>query len=98
MTASWATAIEGEFIKKADHGGLLKAGLAWDVFVLCPEYALDRFEATSTNPVAHWNAAAMRLEMKTAKDSAKAIEHLRKAAQLGDAKSKEWLGALAKGK
>jgi len=98
MTTSWATSMEGEFIKKADHGGLLKAGLAWDVFGLCPEYALQRFEAASTNPVARWNAAAMRLEMRTAKDSAKAIEHLGKASQLGDAKSKEWLKSLVNGK
>lgn len=96
MTTSWAAKKEDEFIKDGNHEGIQKAGLAWDVFGLCPEYALDRFEAASTNSVALWNAAAMRLEMKTASDSAKAIEHLRKASQMGDAKSKDWLSQLSR--
>ena len=96
MTTSWAMQLEGKYIKEKDSEGLLWAGLAWDVFGLCPEYALNRFEAASNNPVARYNAAIMRLEMKTKNDSATAINHLRKASMQGDTKSSELLPTLIK--
>jgi len=98
MTTSWAMKMENEFIKSHDHEGLLRAGLAWDVFGLCPEYALDRFEAASNNPVARYNSAIMRLDMNNASDSAKAIIHLRNAMLQGDTKAKELLQLITKAK
>ena len=51
MTTSWATKMEDVFIKKGDHEGLLKAGIAWDVFGLCPEYAVERNTGTVARPI-----------------------------------------------
>jgi hypothetical protein len=75
-----------------DPALFLLRGAAWDILGLCPEKALASFEQAAAlgNVSASWNAAQMLLE----KDRPKALAYLRRAAQAGDARSRDLLTAL----
>jgi hypothetical protein len=98
MVYSWPIQVEHKFMEKKDGKGLLLAGAGWDIFSLCQDKALDRFEASATlsNSIGAYNAAILLTERATHTDSTAAINFLQTAAQNGDLPSKQLLQELTK--
>jgi hypothetical protein len=96
LVPGWHVGYEDDYVKRGDSEAIRYAGAAWDIFMLCPEKALQLFEtaANLSNPIAAYNAALIRLERGKSGDYAAAIKLLGKAAALGDQKSQEKLSAL----
>ena len=94
----WLIQYEEDYIKKRDAEGILLAGAGWDVFMLCPERALQSFEAAAklSNPIAAYNAALIRLERGKDGDIEVATKLLRQAATLGDKKAEARLQKLTR--
>jgi hypothetical protein len=95
MVAGWTATLEDTFIKNKDLDGLKDAGAGWDIFFLCPDRALQAFEAAArSNPIAAYNAALMRLERKSEGDLKAAAGLLSQAANAGDKKAQARLAVL----
>ncbi|MGH8028422.1 MAG: hypothetical protein ACREO3_00660 [Arenimonas sp.] len=79
-----------------DPAFMLQAAVGSDVFKLCPEEALARFEAAAAkgSAIAAYNAALVRLERKHSGDEKAAIAFMTRAAALGDAKARAWLESI----
>lgn len=96
LAAGWPAHFAEDFAEKKDARWLRRAAAGWDIYMLCPERALRIFEyaAQLGEPVSAYNAAMMRLERREAGDLEAATTLLTKAADAGDAKSRERLQAL----
>jgi hypothetical protein len=97
LVAGWPVQLEAQFAKTHDADGMMRAGVGFDVYMLCPTRALVAFEAGAalSNPVAAFNAAIMRLERGEPGDKESAIALLNKSAALGDKKAQAKLKSLA---
>lgn len=98
MVAGWPAPLEDIFLQNKDSNGIKDAGAGWDIFFLCPDRALQAFEAAAryANPIAAYNAALIRLERKSKGDLKAAAELLSQAANAGDKKAQERLKILRK--
>lgn len=96
MTAAGAMRFEDRFVASKNGDGMLDAGMAWDVFSLCPDNALDRFVVAAGfgNAIAAYNAGVILLERKTKRDSLSARKWLHEAARRGDQPSQSLLSGL----
>lgn len=96
MVAGWPAGVESVFRRDNNSDGIMRAGAGWDIFFLCPDNALQSFEAAAqlSHPVAGYNAALIRLERKRKGDVEAATKMLEKAASAGDKKAKERLRSL----
>lgn len=96
--SGWLVDLEGEFTRTGNAKGLLLAAVGQDTYMLCPERALQLFEAAAkmSEPVAAFNAAIMRLERGAPGDAAAATALLRQSAAAGDRKAQSKLEALGK--
>jgi TPR repeat protein len=96
MVAGWPAPLEDIFLRNKDADGIKDAGAGWDIFFLCPDRALQAFEAAAryANPIAAYNAALIRLERKSKGDLKAAAELLSQAANAGDKKAQERLKIL----
>jgi TPR repeat protein len=93
LAAGWFIEFEEDYVKEKNAEGILRAGAGWDIFVLCPERALQSFEAAAklSNPIAAYNAALIRLERNKDGDLETATKLLKQAAALGDEKAQALL-------
>lgn len=84
------------FDEKKDAEGLRLAGLGWDIFVLCPQRALEAYEASAAlgNALSAYNAAMLLFERNEHGDKEAGRKWLEKAAQLGDSKAQARLQLL----
>jgi hypothetical protein len=98
LVAGWPIDFEEDYAKKGDAYGIMRAGAAWDIFMLCPERALQSFEAAArlSNPIAAYNAAIIRLERSKDGDLEAATALLSQAAALGDKKAQAKLDRLTR--
>lgn len=96
LVKGWLVEGQSHFAKTGDAAGLLAAGVAADIYLLCPERALAAFDAAAAlgNAVAAFNAAIMRLERGNSGDKAAAVKLLKQAAARGDLKARERLKTL----
>lgn len=96
LTVGWAINDEPFFIKNKNAEGIMRAGAGWDIYGLCPDHALQSFEAAAklAHPIAAYNAATIRLERHQQGDIEAAIALLSQAAKAGDAKSQARLKTL----
>lgn len=96
LVAGWPATLEDVFLQAKDDVGIMHAGVGWDVFFLCPERALQAFEAAAryANPIAAYNAALMRIERNAKGDRDAAIALLAQAANQGDQKAQMRLAML----
>lgn len=96
LAEGWYAEFEDAMVKNNDAENLLHAGVGWDVYNLCPEHALQTFEAAArlSNPVAAYNAAMMRLQRNAEGDREAAKALLSQAAKAGDSKAQEKLRTL----
>lgn len=95
MVAGWPATLEDVFLQNNDSDGVKDAGAGWDIFFLCPDRALQAFEAAArSNPIAAYNAALMRLERKSNGDLKAAAGLLSQAAKSGDKKAQARLAIL----
>ncbi len=87
---------EEDYVKKKDADGIMRAGAGWEIFMLCLDKALDRFEAAAklSNPIGAYNAALIRLERGKGGDIEAATALLSQAAALGDKPAQERLKKL----
>lgn len=100
LVAGWPASMEETYVNEKNAEGIMRAGAGWDVFYLCPERALQAFDAAAKlkHPIAAYNAALMRLERKGPGDREAAGELLRQAAGMGDTKAREILKKLEREK
>jgi len=98
MVAGWPATLEDVFLQNKDADGIKDAGAGWDIFFLCPDRALQAFEAAAryANPIAAYNAALIRLERNSKGDLKAAAELLAQAANAGDKKAQRRLALLRK--
>lgn len=98
LVAGWPAEMESAFIKDQNADGIMRAGAGWDIFFLCPDRALQAFEAAAKlgHPIAAYNAALIRLERGNKNDLAVARALLKQAAKTGDGKAKTQLQILKK--
>lgn len=98
FAAGWPINLEKQYIENRDADGLMRVGAGLDIFALCPDEALNAFEASAklASPIAAYNAAMMRLERNDKGDVEAATKLLTQAAQLGDKKSQAKLKQLKK--
>lgn len=91
LVAGWPIEFEENYIKKGDSDGIMRAGAGWDIYMLCPDKALQLFEAAAklSNPIAAYNAALIHLERGKKTDLDAAIALLSQAAALGDKKAQD---------
>jgi TPR repeat protein len=96
LVAGWPAEDEDIFLKERNADGIMRAGAGWDILFLCPEKALQAFEAAArlSHSVAAYNAALIRLERKNIGDLDAAKELLSQAAIAGDKKAQARLQAL----
>lgn len=96
FVAGWPATFEESFVKERNADGVMRAGAGWDIFFLCPDRALQSFEAAArlSNPIAAYNAAMLRLERKDKGDAEAASVLLKQAAEAGDSKAIARLNAL----
>lgn len=96
LVAGWPAGLEEEYRREKDAGGVMRAGAGWDIFFLCPDKALQSFEAAAqlSDPVAAYNAAMIRLERRRKGDVELAKAWLMKSANAGDTKARERLRML----
>jgi hypothetical protein len=87
LAGGWASGREADFPE--DPELLLEAAAGWDIFMLCPDKALDGFEAAAAkgSAIAAYNAGVMRLERGKAGDAHAALKLFERGAALGDGKS-----------
>ncbi len=100
LAIGWPYEFEDQIAAKKDARGMLRAGVGFDVFMLCPERALKTFEASAAlgDPVAAYNAAILRLERAGSGDMVAATALLNQAAAKGDKMAQSRLKALAQSK
>ncbi len=98
LAVGWPAYFADHFAKEKSADGLLRAAAGWDIYMLCPERALETFELAAQlgQPVAAYNAALMRLERRGQGDAEAAAALLKKAADAGDKKAQERLQSLRK--
>jgi hypothetical protein len=98
LVAGWVLDMEDMFIRTRDAGGLLRTGAAKEIFMLCPEGALQAYDASAAldNPIAAFNAAILRLERAAPGDAAAALSLLKQSAALGDKKAEAKLKSLVR--
>ncbi len=96
MVAGWPVFYEDNFRGDKNPDGIMRAGAGWDIFFLCPDSALQSFEAAAklSHPVAGYNAALIRLERDGKGDVEAATTMLAKAASAGDKKALARLRSL----
>jgi len=96
LTAGWPATLEEAFVKKRDADGIMRAAAGWDIFLLCPDRALQAFDAAAklSHPIAAYNAALMRLDRRNKGDLEVATALLSQAADAGDTKAQAWLKKL----
>lgn len=89
LVAGWPAEVQDYFVQAGDAEGVMRAGVGWDVYFLCPERALSTFElaAKMGSAIAAYNAAVMRLERGGDGDRQAAIALLVRAAELKDEKA-----------
>jgi hypothetical protein len=94
----WPTEFEDEYIEKKDSEGIMRAGVGWDVYLLCPDRALQSFEAGAklSSAIAAYNAALMHLERGREGDFKAATSLFSQAAARGDKKAEAQLQKLTK--
>lgn len=98
LVSGWAIDLEPGYVKARDGAGLLQVAAAKEIFMLCPDGALESYDqaAALNNPIAAFNAAVIRLERGKPGDAAAAMVLLKQAAAQGDKKAEEKLKSLAK--
>ncbi len=94
MIAGWPATLEDVFLKNKDADGVKDAGAGWDIFFLCPDRALQAFEAAARN--SNLIAALIRLERKSKGDLKAAAKLLSQAANAGDKKAQARLAILGR--
>lgn len=96
LIAGWPAEVEDHFAKERNAEGILRAGAGWDIYFLCPERALQAFEAAArlSHPIAAYNAAMMRLDRREKGDVEAAAALLAQAAGKGDEKAQASLEKL----
>lgn len=89
LVAGWPVEFEQLYFDNNDGEGLLLSGAGWDIYMLCPENALNRYETAAKlgNPIAAYNAALMYIENNQKDNLEMAISYLEKAVALGDRKA-----------
>jgi len=94
----WPLEFEEDYVKKKDSEGIMRAGVGWDVYLLCPDRALQSFEAAAklSSLTATYNAALMHLECGGEGDFKAATSLLSRAAAHGDKKAEAKLQKLTK--
>lgn len=99
LVAGWPAEMESAFLKDQNAEGIMRAGAGWDIFFLCPDRALQAFEAAAKlgHPIAAYNAALIRLERGSKNDLTIAKALLVQAANIGGNKAKTRLQMLKKG-
>ena len=100
LAVGWFYQFEAQIADSKDARAMLRAGVGFDVFMLCPEHALKTFEAAAAlgDPVAAYNAAILKLERANPGDMDAATALLNQAAAKGDDKAKAKLKSLAQSK
>lgn len=96
LVAGWPIEFEEHYVKNKDSDGIMRVGAGYDIYMLCPDKALQSYEAAAklSNPIAAYNAAIIHLERGKKSDLAAAISLLSRAAALGDKKSQARLKEL----
>lgn len=96
LVAGWPVEFEQHYFENKDSDGIMRSGAGWDIYMLCPEKALNRFEAAAKlgNPIAAYNADLMYMESDQKENAEKAISYLKNAAALGDRKAQVKLQEL----
>lgn len=96
LVAGWSATMEEVFVEERDAERLMRAGAGWDIFFLCPDRALQAFEAAAklSHPIAAYNAALVRLDRGHPGDLDAAIALASQAADSGDKKAKALLARL----
>jgi TPR repeat protein len=96
LAAGWPAELEDYFVKERNAEGIMQAGAGRDIYSLCPDRALQAFEAAAklSHPIAAYNAAVMRLERNGEGDIEAATALLSQAASAGDKKSRARLQKL----
>jgi hypothetical protein len=96
LAVGWPAEMEEVFVKERDADGIMRAGAGWDIYFLCPDRALQAFEAAAklSHPIAAYNAALMRLERRSKGDLEAATALLSQAAAAGDKKAQARLDKL----
>ncbi|MFC4159019.1 hypothetical protein [Chitinimonas lacunae] len=86
LATGWAISQEAEFLTQNNAEGLFHVGVGADILLLCPERALQAFEAAArlSHPIAAYNAALIRLDRKQKGDREAAQALLKQAAAAGD--------------
>lgn len=99
LVAGWPAEVEDHFARERNAEGILRAGAGWDIYLLCPERALQAFEAAAklSHPIAAYNAAMMRLDRRGKGDVEAAAALLEQAAGNGDKKAQASLEKLRGG-
>jgi hypothetical protein len=97
LAAGWLAPLEEVLVKEQNADGLMRAGAGWDIFFLCPDRALQAFDAAAKlkHPIAAYNAALMRLDRRNSGDLEAATALLSQAADAGDKKAQVLLNNLA---
>lgn len=96
LAVGWFAESEARFIQQNNAEGTMRAGAGWDIYMLCPDRALQVFEKSAMmgSAIGAYNAALIRLDRKKAGDAEKAKELLSLSVKLGDAKAKRILNKL----
>lgn len=96
LATGWPAEEEATFIEERNADGILRAGAGWDLYFLCPDRALQAFDAAAklSHPIAAYNAALMRLERGHKGDREAAIALLAQAVAAGDKKAQARLDKL----
>jgi len=96
LTIGWTIYVEQLFQMQQNAEGLLRVGVGYDIYMLCPDKALQAFEAAAdlNNPIGAYNAAIFRLDRGKKGDQEVAKELLKQAVKLGDKKAKAKLFSL----
>jgi hypothetical protein len=96
LVEGWFISFEEDWVKERRAEGIMRVGAAYDVFMLCPDRALQSFEAAArlSNAIAEYNAALIRLERGMEGDREAAVALLSQAASLGDKEAKVRLEKL----
>lgn len=97
LVAGWPLEYDDEFLEQGNADGVMRAGVGADVYMLCPDKALELYEAAAklSSPIAAYNAAMIHLERGKEGDLKKAAILLSQAAALGDRKAAARLKGLS---
>lgn len=96
LTSGYLVDGYAHFAEKKDAEGLRLAAVGWDMFLLCPQRALEAYEASAAlgNALSAYNAAMLLFERNEHGDKEAARNWLEKAAQAGDSKAQARLQVL----